>query len=291
MKNRKEAGCIPKRYFQSPQRLRFETVRICQFLIVFKSDPSTRGRCADPANTGFSKKRKPALCFANPIHAVLIGLFVMGSSAIVAAQDDPAAEPQNRTFALYAVTPAFATGESSAINDMLLNNGYPRIPRGNLNWGLGGQYRWNRLIFGVDLMASYQTRYRENENTQLMRKALTTNLWAGFYAYRRSVFSIYPFTGLSVTDALFYFTSPTPAASLSGLLATPGNTVHVRHFATGIMVGLGVDLQDTKRSNSVFQSIRISHRFSPEGVYAWESAFTPLWSMPRPTVSITGLFS
>lgn len=189
-------------------------------------------------------------------------------------------EPHNRTFALYAIVPTFATGASSALNGTLLQNGYPRIPRGNVNWGLGGQYRWNRLILGVDLMASYQTRQREDTGSQLTRLALTTNLYTGFYVYRKSWFAVYPYVGLSGTDASVYLSKPTAPASVAGLLANPGNTAQLSHFSAGIVVGVGIDLARPETPNSIFESLKIGYRISPDGSHPWESRFTEVSSAP-----------
>lgn len=209
-------------------------------------------------------------------------LVITGSSTqILRAQTDLARiSPNNRTFALYGIIPAFATGASSALNSTLLQNGYPRIPRGNVNWGLGGQYRWNRLILGVDLLASYQTRRREETGSRLTRLALTTNLYTGFYVYQKSWFAVYPYVGLSATDALVYLSKPTAPASVGGLLASPGNTVQLSHFSGGLVVGVGVDLANANTPNSVFESLKIGYRISPDGAHPWESRFTAVSSAP-----------
>lgn len=200
---------------------------------------------------------------------------------ILHAQTEPApTEEHNRTFAVYATIPAFAIGASSALNGTLLQNGYPRIPRGNVNWGLGGQYRWNRLFLGVEILASYQTRQREETGSALARLALTTNLITGLHVYKKSWFAVFPYVGLSATDASVYLSKPTATATVNSLLASPGNTVQLGHFSGGFVFGLGIDLQNADRSDSVFESFRIGYRISPEGAYPWESRFTQLGGAP-----------
>lgn len=205
--------------------------------------------------------------------------FLMVVSLCLGQDDSLQERPNNRTFALYAIAPSFATGATSSLTGTLIQNGYPRLPRGHFNWGLGGQYRWNRFILGVDLLASYQTRQREDTGSRIVRLAITTNLYTGFYVYRKPGFTLYPYVALSGTDASLYLSRPTAPAPLAGLLAT-GNTVQLGHFSAGVILGLGIDLQDVTKANSVFESLKVGYRFSPEGAYAWESAFTAISNAP-----------
>lgn len=186
----------------------------------------------------------------------------------------------NRSLALYAVTPAFATGAPSALNGVLVANGYPQLPRGNFSWGLGSHYRWNRFVLGIEAMVSYQTRQRPDMGSELVRMAVTSNLYSAFHVYRRPGLSLYPYLALSATDAQLFVSKPTAPSSLSGLLATPGNTVQLNHFSGGFLFGFGIDLQDQRRKNSVFESIRIGYRISPESAYPWESSFTTFSDAP-----------
>jgi hypothetical protein len=71
--------------------------------------------------------KKMVVCYM-PLFVIL---FLTASFSCFAQYDTAS---NNRTFALYAITPAFATGASSALNGTLLQNGYPRLPRGHFNW-------------------------------------------------------------------------------------------------------------------------------------------------------------
>ncbi len=199
---------------------------------------------------------------------------------VLARTDSTTVTRNNRAFALYSSVPAFAINTSSALNELLLETGYPRIPKGNVNWGLGGQYRWNRLFLGVEMLGSYQNRQREDTNSQLTRLALTTNLITGFYLYQRSWFAVFPYVGLSATSASVYLSKPTAPVSVNGLLTSPGNTVKLTHFSGGLVLGLGIDLQNADKPNSVFESLRIGYRISPDGAYPWESRFTAISGAP-----------
>lgn len=208
-------------------------------------------------------------------------LLLSCSIALAQEEETTLPEPGNRSFAVYAVIPTFAISAPSALNSNLLQNGYPRIPRGNFNLGLGAQHRWGRFITGVDLMVNYQAREREDENSQLVRKALTTQLYAGVYVFRKPDWlAIYPYTALSFTEAAVYLTKPTPPTPLNGLLAVPGNTVKLNHFSGGMVVGIGIDMQDSKKIVSIFQSFKVGYRFLVEAPYDWESRFTMLSNVP-----------
>jgi len=189
-------------------------------------------------------------------------------------------EPHNRTLALYVISPSFATSASSALNPVLLSNGFPKMPKGNLNWGLGGQYRLGKFILGIDVMASHQKRQRGDTGSNLVRTAITSNINFGFYIYQGTWFSLYPYTAISGTEASIYLSKQTPATTLNSILATPGNTVQMGHFSGGVIVGVGVDLHNLTKSNSVFESLKIGYRISPDSPYAWESPFTSFSDAP-----------
>jgi hypothetical protein len=211
-----------------------------------------------------------------------IFLFMCSLSFGVLAQADSSLQDaaSDRSSSLYAVVPAFATSAPSALNGVLVANGYPQLPRGSFSWGLGAHYRWNRFVLGIEAMVSHQNRQRSDIGSELVRMAVTSNLYSAFYVYRRPGLSLYPYLALSATDTRLFVSKPTGSSSLSGLLATPGNTVQLSHFSGGFLFGFGIDLQDQKRENSVFESIRIGYRMSPESAYPWESSFSTFSDAP-----------
>jgi hypothetical protein len=207
-------------------------------------------------------------------------LFLFKGMHPILAQFVPPRDDMKHSFALYAVCPAFATAPGAAINDLLLANDYPRLPKGHFNWGIGAHYRWKRLLLGAELMASYQTRRLPEMQSQFMRSATTTNIFAGVQVYKTPWFAITPYAALSFTQASVFLSKQTGTASAPDLLAAPGNTVQLTHLSSGILLGVGMDLHHLWRKNSALMSLRMGYRVNPGDASLWESRFTTLTNAP-----------
>jgi hypothetical protein len=201
----------------------------------------------------------------------------------LAAQDTVRSkEAMRHGFALYLVAPAFATAPSAAINDLLLANDYPRLPRGHLSWGIGGFRRWNRFVLGMDALLAFQTRSSERFQSALVRTSYTAKLYTAFQVYRNSWLAFSPYLALSGTEAAVFVSKQTGTSSLDDLLAAPGNTVELHHFSGGIVLGARIDFQKIWKENSALGSFRIGYRLDPEPGHPafWNSRFTALTNAP-----------
>lgn len=96
---------------------------------------------------------------------------------------------QNRDFrqgfSIYFIAPAFVSGNESNLNPILRENGYPALPQGSLNWGIGFNYRYNRWLASLDGLVANQTRSNPISNSRLARTAFTGNLTLAHYIVQR----------------------------------------------------------------------------------------------------------
>ncbi|MFP4092265.1 MAG: hypothetical protein ACLFUB_16070 [Cyclobacteriaceae bacterium] len=182
--------------------------------------------------------------------------------------------------AIYFITPALGISQRSSLNDLLNLNGYRSIPSMSFNWGLGLQYRWKRFALASDVAMNRQVRSHPNDMTQLSRVILVVNFDMKYYVFRNKFMGLYPYASLSSTETNLYLTQQTDPIDVNELIAGNGNAAHLQHFAGGVMLGAGIDIHYSWNKESLFMTYKIGYRFSPEGAYEWEPAYTTFTNAP-----------
>lgn len=195
---------------------------------------------------------------------------------------------QNRDFgqgfSIYFIAPAFVSGSESNLNPILRENGYPTLPQGSLNWGIGFNYRYNRWLASLDGLVANQTRSNPITNSRLARTAFTGNLTLAHYIVQRkfgaSSYSLYPFAGISATETNLKLSKQSEGGDINDLLANPNNSFSMNHLFGGVLLGVGIDIHNLKIEDSPYLSFRIGKRIATETAPAWESRFTNISNSP-----------
>jgi len=238
----------------------------------------------------FSILRKSRSRASKGICTLILCLMVFGAGSVYAQIQEEVAMPppsyfkKKRGGSLMFVVPAFTASAPSELNSLLTGIGYPRLPNRQFHWGYSGHLRWNRFMFGFDILNGLQTRNNDQEGSQLQRRASTGTIFIAFHVLRdpRGL-AAFPFVGGSFTTTNLFLSRQTGPEPIGAILAAPGNTVELKHLADGVMVGFGVEMYspfDDSRETFGYQSLRVGYRISPPGGYAWESSFTPLIGAP-----------
>lgn len=186
----------------------------------------------------------------------------------------------DRGFSVSLIIPSFMTSTSSNLNPLLVEYGYPYIPRGSLNYGIGISYRMKRFETGINALVGSQTVYIEPLNSQINRTPLTANIFLQYHLFRKGSFTFYPLIGISLTDTNLILSKEIEPDDIGNLLQNPGTSMNLQHFSEGILVGFGVDLAEHWVESTGLFRLKFAYRI-PTGNYPWESYFTNLGSPPK----------
>lgn len=178
---------------------------------------------------------------------------------------------------IYAVIPAFTISSSANINAVLMENGYPTLPKGHLNYGFGFMYRVNRLLMGADMFWGNQIRsFPEPERAIMKRNPWTYSFNIGYHVFKGDGFALYPIVGVSYTDTNLFLSKTTSSSALNDILATPGNSVNLFHESAGIFLGLAFDMHWLFRKDSPLVALKVGKIIQVDDSFPWESFYTPL---------------
>jgi len=191
----------------------------------------------------------------------------------------------DRGFNLFLVLPSFMTSSPSNINRLLVENGYPYIPRGSLNYGLGMSYRWNRIEPSFDFAIGNQLRSNPVIGSELLRRPLNFNLNLNYILFRWDYLTVGPFVGLGLTETNLILSKPSTDDDFGSILANPSTTVNINHFSDGLMAGFSVAVQGLKQEATGTFRLKFAYRIPLNEGYTWESSFsnftrTPLDNFP-----------
>lgn len=186
----------------------------------------------------------------------------------------------DRGFGLSLIIPSFMTSAPSYLNPLLVEAGYPAIPRGSLNYGIGVSYRMKRFEPGINALIGSQTVYSDALNSELKRTPLTANIFLHYHLLRKGSFTFYPLIGISLTDTNLIVSKEAGSNDLRDLLQNPGTSMNLQHFSEGLLVGFGVDLAEHWVESSGLFRLKFAYRI-PTRNYQWESYFTNLGNPPK----------
>lgn len=183
---------------------------------------------------------------------------------------------------VYAIIPAFTISSHANLNASLFQNGYPILPKGQLNYGFGFNYRLNRFMMGADMLWGNQVNMTDTPtNAMTKRNPWTYSFNFAYHVFKRDGFAIYPQVGFSFTDTNLYLSKTTNTnTSLDGILANPGNSVNLFHESAGLFVGIGFDGHWLFRNDSPLVHFKFGRRIQVERGYPWTSFFTPITNSP-----------
>ncbi|PRY87613.1 hypothetical protein [Mongoliibacter ruber] len=191
----------------------------------------------------------------------------------------------DRGFNLFLVLPSFMTSSHSNINRLLVENGYPYIPRGSLNYGLGMSYRWNRIEPSFDFAIGNQLRSNPALGSELLRRPINFNLNLNYILFRWDYMTIGPFVGLGLTETNLILSKPSTDNDFGSILANPSTTVNINHVSDGLLAGFSVAVQGLKQEATGIFRLKFAYRIPFNEGYTWESNFsnfsrTPLDNFP-----------
>lgn len=182
---------------------------------------------------------------------------------------------------IYAIIPSFTTSPYANINANLIQNGYPLLPRGHLNYGFGFMYRHNRILIGMDLFWGNQVvTIDEPSRAMLKRNPWTYSLNLGYHVFKRDYLAIYPQVGFSYTDTNLFLSKSGQASSLDDILQNPGNSVNLYHESAGVFLGVGFDFHWLFTKESPLVSLKVGKRIQVEDSYEWSSFYNPISNAP-----------
>lgn len=181
----------------------------------------------------------------------------------------------DRGASLTLIFPSFNSSGYSNLNQLVVENGYPFIPKGNLNYGIGVSYRLKRLEPGINGLIGYQSRTNEMLNSRMSRTPLTGNILLRYHLVRKGSFTFYPLIGYSFTDTNLILSKESSSNDLDNLLRNPGTSVNLWHSSEGLLVGFGADIAEHWVESSGIFRLKFAYRI-PSGSYQWESDFANL---------------
>lgn len=187
-----------------------------------------------------------------------------------------------RGLQVYAIIPAFTISSHANLNASLFQNGYPILPKGQLNYGFGFNYRLNRFMMGADMLWGNQVNMTDTPtNTMTKRNPWTYSFNFAYHVFKNEWYAIYPQVGFSFTDTNLFLSKTTNTnTSLDGILANPGNSVNLFHESAGLFVGIGFDTHWLFRNDSPLVHFKFGRRIQVERGYPWTSFFTPITNSP-----------
>jgi hypothetical protein len=186
----------------------------------------------------------------------------------------------DRGASLSLILPSFMTSSASNLNSMLVESGYPFIPRGSLNYGIGVSYRMKRFEPGINAMIGSQVVSNPILNSELKRTPLTANIFLHYHLFRKGSFTFYPLIGISLTDTNLILSKEVDSNDLGSLLQNPGTSMNLQHFSEGVLVGFGVDLAEHWVESTGLFRLKFAYRI-PTDSYSWESYYANLNNAPR----------
>ena len=179
----------------------------------------------------------------------------------------------DRGMSLTLVIPSFMTSPYSNMSHLLVRNGYPPIPRGSLNYGLGLAYRIKKFEIGTDFSVGNQVSTNYDQRSEILRRPMTVNLFLNYHLFRKGSFTFYPILGLSMTDTNLIASKQSSVTDVNSLLESPGTSVNLQHFSGGLLTGFGVALAEHWVESTGIFRLKFAYRVPFGKGYGWESFF------------------
>lgn len=191
----------------------------------------------------------------------------------------------DRGMSIYLVIPSFMISSPSNINSLLVESGYPYIPRGSLNYGLGMSYRIKRFEPVFDFAVGNQSVSHPALNSELLKRPLSANFYLKYHLKIWDSFSLFPFVGYSFVENNLFLSKPTEDDDFPSLLQNPSTSVNLLHLSDGILVGMGISMSQFWREATSTFRLKFAYRIPTNSGYFWESNFsnfskTPLDNFP-----------
>lgn len=228
----------------------------------------------------------------NFLIAMLVASLAMAQSAPVLVLDetgkvllkDTASVSDDRTprwrgLELY-FSQSFLHSNPRALNERFAAVDYPTLSRLQLVWGIGGHYRINRYMLGMELAFGVNMfGPRGNDNAQVKRATTIIHFYNGFTVYRDARKRIYPLLGLSGTINDLHLTQPLrDVTDFNTVITTQGNGAAVSHVKTGINMGMGVDWTLEHKPSSPYVSLHVVYRHGDRT--PWHSIYNDFTNAP-----------
>jgi len=183
-----------------------------------------------------------------------------------------------RGISFYLVLPSYMAAPSN-INPLLVENEFPHIPSGNLNYGMGLNYRMKKFEQGLDFSLGNQVITNPFLNSELLRRPLTGNIYLNYHLFRYRSLTFFPFVGYSITGTNLILSQQSTIDDFDQMLQDPSTTVNLRHRSDGLLVGLGVSLAEHWVPSTGTFRLKFAYRI-PGGSYPWESKFSSFNNSP-----------
>jgi len=185
----------------------------------------------------------------------------------------------DRGMSIYLVLPSFMFSAPGNINALLVENGYPHIPRGNLNYGLGINYRIKKFEPGLDFAVGNQMVTNRLSNSELLKRPITANIYLNYHLARYKSYTFYTLIGYSITDTNLIISKQSTTDDFSSLLQNPNTSVNLQHLSDGFLVGFGVAFAEHWMETPGTYRLKFAYRI-PSGSYPWESRFSNFGNSP-----------
>lgn len=211
--------------------------------------------------------------------AISLLLYLLGNS--VSAQGFFSDPPEDwrrldRGMTLTLVIPSFMTSPYSNMSPLLVQNGYPPIPRGSFNYGLGLAYRIKKFEIGTDFSVGSQVSTNYDQRSEILRRPMTVNLFLNYHMFRKGSFTFYPILGFSMTDTNLIASKQSTVTNVNSLLQNPGTSVNLQHFSGGLLTGFGIALAEHWEESTGIFRLKLAYRVPFGKGYAWESFFATI---------------
>lgn len=213
---------------------------------------------------------------------VIISIVLM--TKVSMAQTIFSAPPLNRNedfdrgFALSLVIPSYMTSPHSNMSRLLVENGYPPIPRGSLNFGLGLVYRFKKWEPGFDVTLGNQVVTNYDQGSEILRRPLNSTIFVKYHLIRKGYFTFFPIVGLSISDTNLIASKQSSVDNVNQLLLAPGTSVNIQHLSAGLLTGVGVATSQFWEEFPGVIRLKFTYRVPFGEGYAWESLFADIES-------------
>jgi hypothetical protein len=201
-----------------------------------------------------------------------------GLAQTVFSEPRPDKPDFDRGMSLTLVIPSFMTSPYSNMSSLLVQNGYPPIPRGSFNYGIGLAYRMKKFEIGTDFSVGNQVATNYDVRSEILRRPLTVNLFLNYHVIRKGYFTFYPILGFSMTDTNLIASKQSTVTNVNSLLQNPGTSVNIQHFSGGLLTGVGVAVSPFWEEDPGTIRLKFTYRIPFGEGYAWESFFADIES-------------
>lgn len=186
----------------------------------------------------------------------------------------------NRGRSLYLVMPSFMTSQESNINPILVENDFPSIPKGSLNYGIGISWRFRNFEPGMEFTVGNQIAKNKTLGSELLRRPITANIFLHYHLIHWNDISFFPILGFSITDTNLILSRQSPSDDFGTLLRNSDTSINIQHLSYGAIVGFGFEYSQKWRETSSAIRLKFAYRIPTDSGYGWESKFSGFQNSP-----------